>query len=299
MARTRQTLQQWIHEALTDEDKLKPCSALSLVHRSGPREQEIHTTQLGAKQWDAQELAKMFLGKAENYAAELPGVQTFNLLAFYGNNPQWEAIKPFMVAGMEELPGMATEPATKEGMVAQAMRHTEAMTQAFMKQTQVLTGAMQAMFEQVTRENISLRRENQDATVIVRDAMLQLTGQRNEAVMKQLEFKRSSEERAKWLSFGPAFINTILGREVFPQQTADTALIDAIADNLTEDDIQRLAATGVIKPEVWGPLAARMAKSLEKKRLAKEQAAQALSTVDPEVDAMGGHMLAEGQEAAE
>lgn len=299
MARHRQTLEQWIHEALTDEDKGKPCSALSLVHRSGPREQEIHTTHLGTRQWSAQDLAKMFLGKAENYAAELPGAQQFNLLAFYGGNPQWEAIKPFMIAGMEELPGMATEPATKEGMVAQAMRHNEAMMQFMMKQTQVLTSAMNGMFDQVVRENMSLRKENQDATIIVRDAMLKLTGQRDEAAMKRLEFQRASEERAKWLSFGPAFINTILGREVFPQGTADSALIDAIAENLSEDDIRKLAATGVIKPEVWGPLAARMSKTLERKRLAREQAAEALKDVDPEVDAMGGSLLTEGQEAAE
>jgi hypothetical protein len=299
MARSRQTLEQWIHEALTDLDKLKPCSALSLVHRAGVREQEIHTTQLGTRQWNAQELAKMFLGKAENYAAELPGTQTFNLLAFYGGNPQWEAIKPFMVAGQEELPGLSTEAPTKEGLVQQAMRHTEAMTQAMMRQTQVLTGAMNQMFEQVVRENLNLRRENQEATVIVRDAMLQLTGNREDSAMKRLEFERASAERAKWLSFGPAFVNTLLGREVFPQSTADSALIDTIADNISEDDIQKLAATGVIKPEVWGPLAARMAKSLERKRVAKEQAAKALAHVDPEVDAMGGAMLTEGSEAAE
>lgn len=299
MARHRQTLEQWIHEALTDEDKVKPCTALSLVHRQGVREQEIHTTQIGQRQWSAQELAKMFIGKAENYAAELPGFQQFNLLAFYGGNPQWEAIKPFQIAGQEELPGMGTEPPTKEGLVQQCMRHTEAMTQAFIKQTQLMTSQMSTMFEQVTRENIALRRENQEATVIVRDAMLKLTGQRDEAAMKRLEFQRASEERQKWLSFGPAFINTILGREVFPQQTADSALIDAIAENLTEADIQKLAATGVIKPEVWGPLAQRMAKTLERKRLAREQAQAALATVDPEVDASGGSLLTEGLEAAE
>lgn len=299
MARSRQTLEQWIHEAIIDEDKSKPITSLSLVHRAGVREQEIHTTNLGNRQWSAQELAKMFYGKAESYAAELPGTQTFNLLAFYGNNPQWEAIKPFMVAGQEELPGMATEQPTKEGLVQQAMRHTEAMTQAFMRQTQALTGAMQAMFEQVTRENISLRAENRDAVVIVRDAMLAMTGQRDEQKMKQLEFERASREREKWLSFGPAFINTILGREVFPQNTADTALIDAITDSLTEEDIHKLAGTGVIKPEIWGPLTARMAKSMERRRLAKDQATAALAQVDPEVDAMGGSLLTDGKAAAE
>lgn len=294
MARAKQTLEQWIHEALTDADKLKPCSKIALVHRSGIREVELHTTIIGSRQWNATDLAKMFYGKAENYAAELPGYQQFNLLAFYGENPQWEAIKPFGIAGQEELPGNATEAPSKEGLVQQSMRHAEACMHAMMKQTAVLTGAMNTMFEQVVRENISLRKENMDATVIVRDAIMSRTAQNNEARMKELEFQRATEERAKWLSFGPAFINTILGREVFPQASADSALIDAIADSLSEEDIGKLASTGVIKPEVWGPLAKRMSESLRKKREAKEQAAKALATVDPEVDAMGGGLLTEG-----
>lgn len=290
----RQTLDQWIFEALTDEDKDAPCTALSLVHRVGVKEQEVHTTQLGSKQWDAKGLAKMFLGKAENYAAELPGVQTFNLLAFYGGRTQYEALKPFMVNGESEMPGLATEGPTKEGLVQQAMRHTEAMTQMALRQTTSMTSAMTAMFEMVVRENMNLRKENQDATIIVRDAVLAMNEKKEESAFKRLKYERDTQERSKWLSFGPAFINTLLGKEIFPQSTADTALIDTIAESISEDDIQRLAASGVIKPEVWGPLAQRMAKTIERKRLAAEQAKAALNGVDPEEDATGG-LLSEGE----
>lgn len=292
----RQTLEQWIHEALTDDTKEKECTALALVHRAGVREQEIQTVQLGKRQWDAKGLAKMFLSKAENYAAELPGVQTFNLLAFYGGDTQYLAIKPFMVNGESEMPGMATEGPTKDGLVQQAMRHSEATIQMALRQTQAMTSAMTGMFEMVVRENMNLRKENQDATVILRDAVLRMTEGREEAALKRLKFARDSEERQKWLSFGPALINSLLGREVFPQTVADTALIDAITDSLTEEDIQKLAGTGVIKPEVWGPLAQRMAKTLERKRIAGEQAKVALAAVDPEEDACG-LQLSEGQAA--
>lgn len=294
----KQTLEQWIFEALNDADKDGPCTALALVHRVGVREQEVHTTKIGNKQWNAKDLAKMFYGKAENYAAELPGYQTFNLLAFYNSSVQWEAIKPFGVNGQEELPGLSTEGPTKEGLVQQAMRHTEAMTQMFIRQTQSMTSAMQGMFQQVTHENMALRAENREATIIVRDAVLALQDKKETAIMARLEYQRSTEERAKWLSFGPAFINTLLGREVFPQNVADSSLIDSIADGLTEEDIGKLAATGVFKPEVWGPLAQRMAKNMERKRLAAEQAQKALNGVDPEEDATGG-LLSEGQETVQ
>lgn len=290
----RQTLQEWIHEALADEDKGKPCTALALVHRVGVREQEIHSKKLSVRE-DAKSLAKMFLGKAENYAAELPGVQTFNLLAFYGDNPQWEAIKPFMINGVEEMPGLSTEGPTKEGLVQQSMRHSESVIQMAFRQTTAMSSAMTSMFEMVVRENMSLRRENQDATVILRDAVLDMNEKKEEAAFKRMKFQRDAEERSKWLSFGPAFVNTLLGKEVFPQSTADTSLIDTIADSISEEDMQRLAASGIIKTEVWGPLAARMAKHLERKRLAEAQAKTALNGVDPEIDAMGGSLLTEGE----
>jgi hypothetical protein len=284
----RQTLDQWIHEALIDEDKGGKCTALALVHRVGVKEQEIHAVQLGSRQWVPKDLAKLFLGKAENYAAELPGVQTFNLLAFYANRTQFESIKPFMVTGEVELPGLATEGPTKDGLVQQSMRHSEAVIQLSFRQTNAMCEALQRMADAVVRENLSLRQENREAAEIVRDAMLQLTDRREASVIKRLEYQRDTEERKKWLSFGPALINGVLGREIFPQSMADTALIDTIAENLSEADISKLAATGVIKPEVWGPLAQRMAQSLERKRLAHEQVQSAMNGVDPEEEATAG-----------
>lgn len=283
----KQTLDQWIHEALTDPEKGAKCSALALIHRAGVKEQEIHAVKLGDRQWVAKDLAKLFLGKAENYAAELPGVQTFNLLAFYGDRTQFEALKPFMINGEAELPGLATEGPTKDGLVQQSMRHSEGVIQLAFRQTNAMCEAMQRMADTVVRENISLRNENREAAEIVRDTMLKLSDQREGAIMKRLEFQRSSAERQKWLSFGPALINSLLGKEIFPQHVADTALIDAIAESLSDTDISKLAATGVIKPEVWGPLAQRMAQSLEKKRLAQDQARSAMNGAEPEEEATG------------
>ena len=292
----RQTLDQWIHEALTDEDKDGKCTALSLIHRVGVREQEVHTKVLGDRQQDAKELAKMFLNKAENYAAELPGVQTFNLLAFYGGRPQWEAIKPFTVNGESEMPGLATEGPTKEGLVQQSMRHTEAILQTCMRQNQTMLNAMQGMFEQVVRENMSLRKENQEATIVVRDAIIKLTEHREETALKRLEYQRKTEERKAVLSFAPALVNSLTGKEVFPQNSADTALINSLAERISEENFQQLAALGIIPPELMGPLAQRMASHLSRKREAQAQARAALQHVDPEVDATGGHFLNEAAE---
>ena len=282
----RQTLQQWIHEALTDQDKKGKCSMLVLIHRVGVKEQEIHKTDLGARQWDTKELAEMFRGKAENYAAELVGVQTFNLLAFYGGDPEPQAIKPFMVNGQEDFGGLATEAPTKDGLLQQMMRHVEAERQIGAKQVQQLIQACIDLTAVATKENISLRAENREMFDMTKMMMMREVESREAARMKELEFQRASAERQKWLSFAPAIVNRIFGKEVVPESLEDTALIETLAEKLTEQDIQKLASAG-ISPEAWGPFAARMSGLLQRKRLAAEQARSAMNGVDPEEDATG------------
>lgn len=282
---SRQTLDEWVHEALTDPDKKEPCTRIVLIHRQGVRELELHTTQIGSRQWSAKDLANMLHSKAQNYAAELPGMQTFCLLAFYGESPQWGAIRPFQCPGQEELPGLGTEAPSKEGLVQQAMRHTEAMTQMAMRQTNAMCQSMNQMFDQVVRENISLRKENMEAMAVVRDAIMRLTTSANESAMKRLEYERTSQERSQWLGLIPALANGLLDREVFPQETADSVLMREVAENLTEEDFRLLSKR--LRPEVMAPLAKRFAKILADKRGAKDQAARALASVDPEEDATG------------
>lgn len=282
----RQTLQQWIHEALTDKDKPGKCTMLALIHRVGVREQEIHKTELGSRQWDVKELADMFRGKAENYAAELVGVQTFNLLAFYAGDPEPQAIKPFMVNGQEDFGGLATEGPTKDGLLQQMMRHTEAVMQISSKQVQQLIQTTVDLSTMVTKENVSLRTENREMFEMFKTMMMRDVENREAARLKELEFQRSTAERQKWLSFAPAIVNRLFGKEVVPESLEDTALIETLAEKLTEDDIRKLATAG-ISPEAWGPFAARMGALLQRKRLATEQARAAMNGADPETDATG------------
>lgn len=282
----RQTLEQWIHEALTDTDKNAKCTGLALIHRVGVREQEIHKTDIGGRQWDPKELAQMFRGKAENYAAELTGVQTFNLLAFYGGSSEPQAIKPFMVNGQEDYGGLATEGPTKDGLLQQMMRHVEAERQIGVKQVHGLIEMTMQLAQVVVKENIALRSENRESFELMKTVIMTQVENREAAQFKQLEYERASAERQKWLGFAPAIINRLFGKEVVPESLEDTALINAMAEKLTEEDIQKLSRAQ-ITPEVWGPLAARMSGILERKRLARDQAKTAMNGADPETDATG------------
>ena len=84
------SLDAWIRECLSDPDKQTPLTMIALVHHRGDVEQELHSTKLPDRgaQIDPLDMANMFMHKAQAYAQELPGVQTFSLLAFYGGSNQ-------------------------------------------------------------------------------------------------------------------------------------------------------------------------------------------------------------------
>ena len=63
----------------------------------------------------------------------------------------------------------------------------------------------------------------------------------------------------------------------------------AVAENLSEEDMQLLASR--LKPELWGPLAARLEKFHKDKKAKQEETDRTLRLVannaDPEADAAG------------
>lgn len=276
----RQTIDQWIREALLDDQKDGDCTALSLIHMVGTREQEIYTMKLGGRPNDPKELAQIFRTKAENHAAEIPGTQTFNLLGFYANRTEPQARKPFTVTGEATEQGqLVTEGPTEKGFVQQTMRHNEAYTQITLRHTAAMIESSARMLDRMATHNEKLMKENHDALEIIKELTLGRITDQREHDMKKLQFERETSERQKWLSFGPALINGILNREIFPQATADTALIEAIIEGISEEDIMKLSS--VIKPELWGPLAQRMKQSMQSKRKALDMHREVSNGVDP------------------
>lgn len=286
----KQTLEQWINECLIDTDKVdgegKPasCSAFQLVHMVGQGEREIHTTRLGSKQWAARDLAQLFRHKAEGYCQDIAGVQTFCLLAFFQKD-EAEARHPFLINGDTDLHGLSTEGPDEKGFRMQGMRHIEALTQLNHRSIGHVLDTMARMNESLARENLEVRRENREGFALVKELLTAQALNRHEFKMKELEYERSTEERKKWLDFAPSLINTVLGSEVFPQSTEDTALIESIADALSEDDLMKLGS--VLKPEILGPIAARFEKHFKSKKLKGATATKLLKSKNPEDDAAG------------
>ena len=293
MAR-KKSLEEWIREAMLDDEKDGKITAISLVHMVGQSPKEIHTAKLiDGKKVEPKALADMFRGKAETYTQDLPGVHTFNLLAYYGQRTDPQAAQPFVVNSIADHnnPSLATENPTAEGKTMQRMCQDEMVfQQTYRRQAQLDEFSMNLIREQ----NIMLRSalaENRDMFSIFKDVMLQMATNQHGNRMKELEFQRSTGERERFLKFLPPLVNTVLGKEIFPQSVEDTAIVEGIAANLKEEDLVKLG--GIVPPEMLCPLYARVEKAMAKKRIEQEALKAAngivkrIGSSDPESDAAG------------
>jgi hypothetical protein len=281
----RKSLAKWIDEAMSDSEKESQISAIALVHMVAQQRQELHTVKMTASHnYTGDTLEALFRGKANAYAQDMDTVQSFALLAFYGKNTE-EAIMPFKV--LPEInpttAGLSTEAPTAEGRMQQKMRWDDALQMQVYRRQQTMDDHSVRMLEQQDKMLMRsqamverLQHENMDAFVLVKDLLAAQANNAHTLRMQELTYQRSTVEREKLLKFAPVLINTILGKEIFPQSTADTALIETIAENLEPEHIAKLAEIG-LPQELMGPLSARVMKAMDDKEKREAAASKQLA----------------------
>lgn len=304
--RHKKSLAEWIAEARTDADKDGKCVAIALTYvvGGGGAEKEIHVTRFGAgKDWSDDDLGKMFKEKAETHAQDLPGTHTFNLLAFYSpdsdrkDNKGLEplAVLPFTVQGrmqdgFDSNGVLTTESADGKGALAQIMRMVSDTYNRQCAKDGLLFEQNQYLINFLARDNKELHEENREMFAIFRELMIKERQADHDMKIKVMEFERQTVERKMLYALAPAAANTLTGKEIFPQSTADTALIEALAtsEGVTPETLAKVAQILGLSPAVMGMIAQRLAQVLEQKALeAKRSKLLGANHPDPTADAGG------------
>lgn len=255
----RKTIEAWIKEAINDPDKDESISRLVLFHMTGPVRNELHTRKVKG-QLDVPETAAMFRGKAEAHAQDIAGAQTYEIGAFYGTNEP-EAFYRLVVNGLAAYEGGQTEAPTPQGMTQQNMRFYESIFQLNYRQSLLMAEAQHRFIERMAAREERLIKEADDAREIVLQVVEQRNTANNDHEMKLAAYNRQTDMTNKMLSFGPALVNTMSGKEVFPQSTADTMLIEKLAEEVKPEHMAMLQH--VLPPELAGLLAQRFSKALD------------------------------------
>lgn len=262
----KKSLSTWIHEAITDSDKESKLSQIVLMHMRVGKTEELHTWKPSVKGNNPIEVAAMFEDKAATFSQDLEGTQLFCLYAFYGKTSQPGAQHPFKVEVAAGLDGsnageMSSEPPNERGQIAQSMKVTN---QVYARQ-QAMDGHSLRMHELQSRMIDQLMTDRFNAANIMIEMMVKQVDNNHAQRLAELNAQQSVNDRAALMKLAPALVNTFTGREVFPQASADTALIDSIAENLTEEHVSKLMQLD-LPPSVTGPLMQRFMDARMKKQ---------------------------------
>lgn len=286
------SLSAWLEETLADTDRVEAASIISIWHRKhegGTR--EVKSIALKGKTFESASLAKTIQGTCETFAQEMPGINQFEIHVHYDPKSS-PAIHTISIADGEMLQGGRSrnvkEGADAAGLVAQAMRHMEK------SQELLVTLVQQGTITSLQREQAAylaaekLRNEVNDAYEIVRQVMMERGKEAHDMRMEELKFAKSLDERKRIMELMPALANTVSGREIFPQSVADSKLIEALALKVPPKLLEQLATSGMVDPEVMGPLMARFDEVVRQKKAEEE----AIKKLPPTSDEPGMAMTA-------
>jgi hypothetical protein len=260
MAKRRQTVDTWVQTVIAEVVDGKPCTAVTCLHLKGMggATEEVVTKPLEGPV-NVKELADHLLGRAEGFSQELPGLQTFKLLAFYGSNephnPFHFTVSDGNVISRSEAMQSAHEP-TPTGLLGQLMKHNEglvaqnmALTQSNMQMAQSIIGMClgpQGIIAQSRQTEV-------DAIAVVRDATLDMFKQRKEARLEELKAVQELQTRKAI-------------REVFSEAGNKAAILDKLALRISPQDLELLVQLGKVTKEEALALAAQFAAIVEEKK---------------------------------
>ena len=227
----------------------KKCTSLVLVHHQGNRKEEVRAISIGSRAFDPKELAEMFEQMAVNIAGGIPGVQQFSVLCFFDEQDKPSSFYPWRLAGESDSYGLGTEPPTDTGERQASMRHTENIFRIAAGRDESRDRRDNEFFDMLMKERTEMRdeikrmrQEELNTIELARNVILEKAANLHKHQMELEDRKSGNATKARLLQLLPVLVNQITGREIFPQGVADTALIDSLADHMTQDQIMKLSS---------------------------------------------------------
>jgi len=263
----------WVQTVIADVIDGRPCSAVACLHLKGVggATEEVVTKPLEGPV-NVKELADHLVGRAEGFAQDLAGLQTFKLLAFYGtaepHNPFHFTVSDGSVISRNEAMQTAHEP-TPTGLLGQLMKHNEQLVQQNMVLTQANMQLAQGVLGMCLGPQgvIAQSRQSElEAIAVVKDATLGMLKERKEARLEELQAVQQIQTRKAILDAIPHMVNRWTGHEVFSETANKAAIIDKLAMKVSPQDLELLVQMGKLTQEEALLLSAQFAAIVETKR---------------------------------
>lgn len=242
----------WVkqHVVFPDRNRLGKCTKVVLSHLTVDRKKQgdVGVFQPQVEDGDAsvflREVAEAAQGDANDLKA---GVQTYALYAYYELDRQTVLRKMFRVAAEDsqdvERDIRPSEPATEAGLVAQTMRHNEAIMRAATVQMGYLVQTMQGEMRRTAEMNEKFMRTHVDTMVLVQDALDGLHRRRLEERAEEANLAMKDAAFAKLDNLLPILLNRLAGSQIVPEDDKSLMLMAQLLEGLSDAQQQQFLAT--------------------------------------------------------
>ena len=154
------------------------------------------------------------------------------------------------------------------GMNQQAMRWGERLVDRTFGYGEKLMDSQQRALDKRDTTIENLTKENRDLFLALRQVLIDTVKLEHDKRINELQFLRSSNERAKLIRLLPALANGIAGRQIFPENAEDSALVRELAEVSDPETVEKLRSILAVKsPEA----AALLMNRFEEKQKERKQ----------------------------
>jgi hypothetical protein len=245
-----QQISQWIiqHVAFPNKKLHGRCEKVVLRHLNIERKNQgdVGTFPVrleeGAED-EIQPLVTQIADAAQSDANDLKsGVQTYAIYAYFTLDKSYSVRKIFRVSAEEEMErdAMPTEQPTEKGLVAQTMRHLEAVMRHSTISSNMQLQTMQRENARLSEMNERFSQQQIDFLVLMQDLMNDATKRRLDERREEAGLAMKSEALEKLNALAPVIINRIAGKPILPEPDKSFMLMSALLENLSDDQQQKL-----------------------------------------------------------
>ncbi len=198
---------------------------------------------------DMNSLSDEILSIAQTDADGQGGVNRYVVYLHAKDEPRTVAKHPFKLRGIKDEfdEEGGDEPATLKGLVAQQMRHTEAMAKTMVHSVQGITQIMARRLEESDRTISRIMEVNQKNQQLLEDARNEEHTRNMELLQFEAKETRKSQMFEKLSVLVPVVLNKLAGQKIMNADDPMVMMLKSFSESLSPEQMKSIQ--GTLKPE--------------------------------------------------
>jgi hypothetical protein len=244
MSKLRKKVETWVREQLYGSHKGGTCTSIIIRHlpKNSKVGEDIHTIEVPkeAEEDFLDYTVSEILSTAESDATGIGENQSYAAYSFHGKNKKHTKRLTFCVMAQmsDSDESEKSEQATKQGHMAQMMRHNNALFKNSVDSMSQVLKTFQVTNTRLSDQNEALMADKLKTIQIVEE--LTSLGQQRQLETKKQEAKIHMMEQSmeKLTMLMPHIVNKLTGKKMLPAPSGIQNSIESLAGSITEEQVE-------------------------------------------------------------